>query len=416
MTAARTTLESKLSRTEFTLLVSMIMAVSALAVDMMLPAFGEMRTEFGLAADSNALAPVITFFLIGIALGQPIWGPLSDSVGRKPVLYAGLIIYIVAAIAAIFSPSLIALFIARFVGGLGAAAPRVISVGTIRDGYEGESMAKVLSYIMAVFLLVPIVAPSIGAGLLTIGSWKTIFLAIAVFAVAVGAWATRLPETLSPDRRLPLSFSKLAGAAGIVLRSRFVMGLTLAQTALFGFFASYLASSQIIIDDVFGLDSWFPIIFGLSAAVLGVGMLVNTRLLGIAPLRTILRGVFATYLVAALAILILTIATSGTPPIAVFAVPFIPILFAHALLIPNLNSAALIPMGALAGTAAAVIGTISTLGGALVGALIDVSYNGTVLPLSIGLAVGASIAFALFMWSDRVWETAVTHTPEVQTA
>jgi len=416
VTAARTTLESKLSRTEFTLLVSMIMAVSALAVDMMLPAFGEMRTEFGLAADSNALAPVITFFLIGIALGQPIWGPLSDSVGRKPVLYAGLIIYIVAAIAAIFSPSLIALFIARFVGGLGAAAPRVISVGTIRDGYEGESMAKVLSYIMAVFLLVPIVAPSIGAGLLTIGSWKTIFLAIAVFAVAVGAWATRLPETLSPDRRLPLSFSKLAGAAGIVLRSRFVMGLTLAQTALFGFFASYLASSQIIIDDVFGLDSWFPIIFGLSAAVLGVGMLVNTRLLGIAPLRTILRGVFATYLVAALAILILTIATSGTPPIAVFAVPFIPILFAHALLIPNLNSAALIPMGALAGTAAAVIGTISTLGGALVGALIDVSYNGTVLPLSIGLAVGASIAFALFMWSDRVWETAVTHTPEVQTA
>jgi len=126
--------------------------------------------------------------------------------------------------------------------------------------------------------------------------------------------------------------------------------------------------------------------------------------------------VFATYLVAALAILILTIATSGTPPIAVFAVPFIPILFAHALLIPNLNSAALIPMGALAGTAAAVIGTISTLGGALVGALIDVSYDGTVLPLSIGLAVGASIAFALFMWSDRVWETAVTHTPEVQTA
>jgi len=237
VTAARTTLESKLSRTEFTLLVSMIMAVSALAVDMMLPAFGEMRTEFGLAANSNALAPVITFFLIGIALGQPIWGPLSDSVGRKPVLYAGLIIYIVAAIAAIFSPSLIALFIARFVGGLGAAAPRVISVGTIRDGYEGESMAKVLSYIMAVFLLVPIVAPSIGAGLLTIGSWKTIFLAIAVFAVAVGAWATRLPETLSPDRRLPLSFSKLAGAAGIVLRSRFVMGLTLAQTALFGFFA-----------------------------------------------------------------------------------------------------------------------------------------------------------------------------------
>lgn len=237
-----------------------------------------------------------------------------------------------------------------------------------------------------------------------------------MFAIAVWAWATRLPETLPPDRRLPLSFSKLAGAAGYVVRSRFVMGLTLAQTALFGFFASYLASSQIIIDDVFGLDSWFPVIFGLSAAVLGIGMLVNTRLLGVASLRTILRGVFTTYLIAALVILALSIATGGTPPLVAFAVPFVPILFAHALLIPNLNSAALIPMGALAGTAAAVIGTISTLGGALAGAAIDGAYNGTVMPLSIGLAAGAILAFGLFVWSDRVWETSVTTRPPVPTA
>lgn len=394
----------------------MIMAVSALAVDIMLPAFGQMRSEFGLAADSNALAPVITFFLIGIALGQPIWGPLSDSIGRKRVLYAGLAVYVLAAIAAVFSPSLEALFLARFVAGLGAAAPRVVSIGTVRDGYEGETMATVMSYIMAVFLLVPIVAPSIGAGLLVVGSWHTIFLAIALFGTAVGVWATRLPETLPPDRRLPLSFSKLARAAGLVMRSRFVMGLTLAQTALFGFFASYLASSQIIIDDVFGLDSWFPIIFGLSAAVLGVGMLVNTRLLGVVSLRIILRGVFTTYLVAALAILALAFATDGTPHIGVFAVLFVPILFAHALLIPNLNSAALIPMGAVAGTAAAVIGTISTFGGALIGALIDVSYDGTILPLSIGLAVGASAAFAFFKWSDMVWDAAISEDAEAPVA
>lgn len=416
MSAAREIIESKLSRTEFTLLVSMIMAVSALAVDLMLPAFGEMRGEFGLEADSNAIAPVITFFLIGIALGQPIWGPLSDSIGRKRVLYAGFAIYMVAAIAAIFSPSLTVLFATRFVAGLGAAAPRVVSVGTIRDGYAGDSMAKVMSYIMAVFLLVPIIAPSIGAGLLIVGSWKTIFIAIAGFAVVVGAWATRLPETLTRDRRLPLSFSKLARAAGSVMGSRFVMGLTLAQTALFGFFASYLASSQIIIDDVFDLGSWFPFIFGISAAVLGVGMLVNTRLLGVASLRTILRGVFTTYLIAALAILALSLATGGNPPIVALAVLFVPILFAHALLIPNLNSAALIPMGALAGTAAAVIGTISTLGGALFGAAIDAAYDGTITPLSIGLAAGATLAFAMFVWSDRVWDASIATRPPVPAA
>ncbi|MGI9643107.1 MAG: hypothetical protein ACR2N9_10015 [Acidimicrobiia bacterium] len=144
-------------------------------------------------------------------------------------------------------------------------------------------------------------------------------------------------------------------------------------------------------------------------------MLLNTRLLGLFSLRAILRGVFGTYVVAALAILALAIGTDGTPHIGAFALIFVPILFAHALIMPNLNSAALIPMGALAGTAAAIIGTISTFGGALIGALIDVSCN-AILPLSTGLATGATAAFALFMWSDGVWGEAVGRTEEVPTA
>ena len=376
---------------------------------MMLPAFGEMRPVFGLDADSNALAPVVTFYLIGIALGQPVWGPLSDAIGRKRVLYAGLTVYVIAAVAAAFAPNLILLFVARFVAGLGAASPRVMSLGTVRDAFEGERMAKVLSYIMAVFLLVPIIAPTIGAGLLAVGDWRTIFFAIALFGVAVGVWATRLPETLPPEERLPLGFTKLARATGLVARSRFVMGLTLAQTALFGFFASYLASSQLIVDDVFGLDPWFPVIFGASAAVLGVGMLANTRLLDRFSLRSILRGVFTTYVVFALAILVVSLATDGSPSFWAFQGLLVPILFAHALLIPNLNSAALIPMGALAGTAAAVIGTVSTFGGAMIGATLDAAYDGTVLPLSVGLMVSAAVGTALYWWSDRVWDESTTH-------
>jgi DHA1 family bicyclomycin/chloramphenicol resistance-like MFS transporter len=299
------------------------------------------------------------------------------------------------------------LFVARFIGGVGAAGPRVVALGTVRDAFEGSAMAKVLSYIMAVFILVPIIAPAIGAGLLVISSWQAIFFAIALFGFAVGLWSARLPETLSPDRRIPLSFSKLWAAAGVVVSNRFVMGLTLAQTALFGFFASYLASSQLIFDDVFGLDSWFPLIFGLTAAVLGIGMLTNTRLLGVFSLRTILRGVFTTYVIASVALLGVSTATGGLPPVWLFLGLLAPMLFAHALLIPNLNSAALIPMGALAGTATAVVGTVSTFGGAVLGAVLDTTYNGTILPLTIGAALGALAAFVFFTWADRVWDVSV---------
>jgi MFS transporter, DHA1 family, multidrug resistance protein len=405
--AARDTIESRLSRLEFTLMISMIMAIVALAIDMMLPAFGSMRPAFGIPADSNALAPIVTFFFIGLALGQPVWGPLSDAVGRKRVLYAGLIVYTASSIGSAFAPSLGVLFVLRFIGGVGAAGPRVVAYGIVRDAYEGQTMAKVMSYIMAVFIVVPVVAPTLGSLVLAFGSWQLIFWIIAAFGIGVGLWSTRLPETLPTDRRIDLDVGRLLEAASTVLRNRFTMGLTLAQTALFGFFASYLASSQLIIDDVFGLDPWFPVIFGGSAATIGVGMLLNTRLLNIAPLRSLLRWILIGYLGSTLAFATMAWATHGTPPIWLFLAGLTPILLCHALLIPNLNAAAMIPMGNVAGTAAAVIGTISILGGALVGAGIDMVYNGTVIPFATASALGSTIAFALYLWADRVWEREV---------
>lgn len=404
MNAARDTIESRLSRLEFTMLISMIMAVVALAIDMMLPALGDMRSYFDLAADSNAMAPIVTFFLIGLALGQPIWGPISDALGRKRVLYAGLAVYIASSIGAAFAPSLGALFLLRLLGGIGAAGPRVVAYGIVRDAYEGQTMAKVMSYIMAVFIVVPVVAPTLGSLILALTSWQLIFWSIAVFGIGVGLWSTRLPETLPPDRRIPLSARPLMKATMAVLRNRYTMGLTFAQTAVFGFFASYLASSQLIIDDVFGLDAWFPIIFGGSAAFIGVGMLVNARLLNTVPLRSLLKRVLIGYTAATFSFAAIAWITGGTPPFWLFLAGLSPILFSHALMIPNLNAAAMIPMGDSAGTAAAVIGTISTLGGAVVGAIIDSAFDGTIIPLATAGALGSAVAFAFYLWADRVWE------------
>ncbi len=409
MNKARQTLESRLGRVELTVLMSMIMAVGALAIDMMLPAFGPLRAHFGLPADSNALAAVVTMFLVGLGLGQPLWGPLSDSLGRKRVLWSGLAIYVVAALVAAFSSSLPVLLAWRLVGGFGAGAARVVSQGVIRDAYEGEQMAKILSYIMAVFILVPIIAPSVGSAVLAVADWQTIFFVIAGFGVAASLWSLRLPETLPRERRIPLNLPKLLRAARAVATSRFAMGLTLAQTSMFGFFASYLASSQLIIDDVFGLGTWFPIIFGSQAALLGTSMLLNPRLLDRYGLRQVLRFVMASYCGATLVFAIIGIATAGRPPFWLFILGLAPILVAHAFVIPNLNAAAMMPMRNLAGTAAAIIGSISTLGGALIGAVIDQTYNGTVEPMMMGSAIVCAIGYGLYRWADRVWESATAH-------
>jgi DHA1 family bicyclomycin/chloramphenicol resistance-like MFS transporter len=407
MSAARDVIESRLSRIEFTMLISMIMAVIALAIDMMLPAFGAMRVDFGLAADSNALAPMVTFFLIGLGLGQPIWGPLSDALGRKRILYLGLGVYILGSIGAAFAPSLGILFAMRFVAGVGAAGPRVVANGIVRDAYEGQAMAKVMSYIMAVFISVPVLAPALGSLVLTVGSWQMIFWVFAVFAIGVAWWSTRLPETLPESRRIPLNARRLLEATGSVLRNRFTMALTFAQTAVFGFFTSYLASSQLIIDDVFGLDAWFPIIFGGSAAVIGIGMLLNARLLNVLELRTLLRLTIGGYTIAAFFFAAIAWTSGGTPPFWLFLAGLTPILLSHALLIPNLNAAAMIPMGDVAGTASAVIGTISILGGSAVGAIIDIAYNGTIIPLATAAALGCTLAFFFYVRADRVWDTTI---------
>jgi len=412
VSAARELIESRLSRATFTVMISAMMAVTALAIDMMLPAFTEMRVSFDLAPDSNALAPVVTFFFIGVALGTPILGPLSDALGRKPILYIGGVVYVAAAIGAALAPSLPLLFLARFVGGLGAAGPRVVALSVVRDAYEGQAMARVMSFVMAVFILVPVVAPSVGSLFVAIGPWQLTFWAIAAYGAVVTVWAIRLPETLHPDHRLALQFNRLVAATRIVLGHRFTMSLTLAQTAAFGFFASLIASSQLFIEDIFGLGDWFALIFAGQAAIVGVGVAVNTQVLKKVQIRFVLRGVFVGYILGGVLLVFVSLAWGGRPPLWAYLVATVPILFSHAFLMPNLNAASMLPMGAIAGTAAAVIGATSMLFGAVLGALIDRAYNGTVTPFAVSSLALALVGFALFKRADRIWDTAIDHRVE----
>lgn len=392
---------SDIGRREFTVMIAMIMALTALAIDIMLPTFGAVRSEYGLAADSTAPAAIVTFFFLGLAAAQVFFGPLADRFGRKPVLYVGLAIYFVSALAAAFAPTFEMVLLSRFVWGVGAAAPRVIALSVVRDTYQGEAMARTMSIIMSIFVLVPVIAPSLGAMILTFASWRWVFGACAIAAVLLTAWTVRLPETLDPANRLPLRFDSLVAAGKTVMTNRQTIGYTMAMTALFGVFMSYLASSELIIADVFNRAEQFPYLFGGLAAVMGAAMLVNAAIVSRVGLKRLVHIVLFGYVVGSAGLVALAVMTDGTPNFWIFALGLAVMLGMHALLIPNFNTLAMNPMGKMAGTAAAVIGTISIALGAGLGAILDRLFDGTVLPFTLGFFGCGVVAAGFVWWAER---------------
>lgn len=390
----------RLGRIEFTALLAMSMSLAALGTDMMLPAFGVMRADFGLAADSTQVAGVVTTYFFGLALGQVVYGPLADRFGRKPTLYLGYGVYILGAAASALAPDLNWLLAARFVWGLGAAGPRVITLAIVRDRFEGEAMSRAMSFIMAVFVLVPILAPSLGALVISVASWRWIFGTCALLASAMALWAVRLQESLDPVNRMELRFGRILLAARHVVGNRQTLGYTLALTALMGVFTSYLASSEIIYGRVFDAGDRFPVLFGGMAAVMGSAMLANAFVVGRFGTRRIAHAVLLGYVVAAFSFLAVAGATQGRPSLVVFLIGLAVMLASHALLIPNFNTIAMDPMGAVAGTASAVIGTISTAGGALLGTALDRAFDGTILPMTMGFSGLGVVALGCVLWAE----------------
>lgn len=382
-------------------MIAMIMAVGALAIDIMLPTFGAVRTEYGLGADSTAPAAIVTFFFLGLAAAQVFFGPLADRFGRKPVLYAGLALYVVSALAATLAPTFEMVLISRFVWGVGAAAPRVVALSVVRDSYRGEAMARTMSIIMSIFVLVPVVAPSIGAAILSVATWRWVFGTCALAAVLLGLWARRLPETLAPENRLPLRFDSIRAAGQTVVTNRQTVGYMMAMTFLFGVFMSYLASSELIISDVFDRAEQFPYVFGGLAALMGAAMLVNAGVVARIGLRRMVHGVMVGYVMGSVALVVVAVVSGGVPDFWIFVVVLAVTLSMHAFLIPNFNTLAMNPMGQVAGTAAAVIGTVSTALGAGLGAILDRLYDGTVLPFSLGFLAYGLVAAAFVVWVER---------------
>ena len=382
-------------------MLAMTMALGALGIDLMLPAFDEIRSAFDLASDSTRVAGIVTTYVLGLAMGTLIYGPLSDRVGRRPALSLGFALYALGALGAALAPSLGGILAARFLWGLGAAGPRTIVLAIVRDSYRGDELAKRMSLILAVFIVVPVLAPSLGALIVAVAPWRWVFWASLAFVSGIALWAMRIPETLDPSARIDSGVADILRAVRTVIGNRQTMGYMLALTVSFGAFVSYLASSELILSDVFDRAGLFPFFFGFLAAVMGTAMLSNSRIVDRFGVRPTVRHALIAYVAAAGTLLVVSVAAGGAPPLWLFTVLLGTVLIMHALLIPNANALAMDPMGQVAGTAASVIGFVSTGGGAAIGAAIDRAFNGTVTPLAIGFLVSAAAALLLTTWADR---------------
>lgn len=377
----------RLGETHLLALVSAIMALTALAIDMMLPAFDDIRVAFDLRDGSADTGRIVTVFFLGLALAQIVYGPLADRFGRKPTLYLGIAIYVLGAAGSALAPTFELLLVSRFVWGVGAAGSRVVAMAIVRDRFEGDAMAKAMSQVMAVFILVPILAPAIGAGVIAVLPWRGVFWTCVVFAAIITIWSLRLGETLDPADQRPLSVRATWSGFVEIVRIPVTSGYTLATVFLQAVFTAYLASSEVIIADIFGLGDRFPFVFGAVAVLFGVAALANGRLVERQGIDRVVNTVFAVLAPLCIVLVALAVAADGEPAFLLFMPVLGLVLASFMFLLPNLNSAAMTPVGHIAGTAAALTGAARIAIGALLGTLISNQVVDSVTPFAVGVAV-----------------------------
>lgn len=384
---------------EFVALCAAIISLGALGIDTMLPALPAIGQNLGAASPAD-WPLVITAFVLGFGLAQPIHGPLADRFGRRPVLLVSISIYVVANLVATASGSFTLLLVARFIGGLAVASARVVPVAMVRDLHSGRAMARVTSLIFMVFMAVPILAPALGQVILLLGSWRLIFGVIATLSLLILIWfAWRMPETLAPEKRQPLNPSTIAANWRTTLTDRYSLGYMLAATALQGALYGYLNTIQAVVDRVFGAPEMLAFVFAGAAVLLMAANLLNSRIVMRFGTRKISQSAVLSMIAAS--ILSLVVEASGGETIWTFALLQGVTLATFGLAGSNFSAMAMERMGAIAGTASSVQGFVSVTGGALLGVLVGRAFDGTTTPLHLAFLIAGITAFAIVALVER---------------
>ncbi|MEP9400340.1 multidrug effflux MFS transporter [Sphingomonas sp. VNH70] len=380
---------------EFVTLIAALMALTALGIDSMLPALPAIGSALDVA-EPNSRQFVITAFLLGFSIAQLVYGPLADRYGRRPVLIFALVATAITNLIAAIAGSFVLLLAARFASGAAVAASRVVTVALVRDCYAGRAMARVMSLAFIFFMAAPILAPTFGEVVLMFGSWRWIFGGIAIVTVAILAWfVARMPETLPASERQSLDPRRIAQGYGIVLRDRYAVGYTLAAALLQGGLFGFVGSIQQIMDVTFDRPKLLTIVFACVASTMAAASFFNSQIVMRFGTRLISHAALTGLIVVAALHLAITLA--GLESLVSFIILQALMMACFGLATSNFSAMAMENMGRIAGTASSLQGFVSTLGGAVLGALIGQAFDGTTVPLYGGfLVLGLIALFVVF--------------------
>jgi DHA1 family bicyclomycin/chloramphenicol resistance-like MFS transporter len=379
---------------------AVMISITALSIDMMLPALPEIGRDLRVGHANDAQL-VVSVLLLGMGIGQLLFGPLSDSYGRKPVIATGFVIFIIGCLFSIFTTRFELMVFGRLIQGIGTGGPRTAIIALVRDQYGGRSMARIMSLVMAIFIIVPVIAPALGQAVLMTLGWRAIFGVLMIQGVIALSWfSIRQPETLSPGDRIPFSSGRIQKGVVVVFKNRLSMGCTLASGFISGVLISYLSSAQQIFQEVYGLGREFPIFMATLALFVGGASFVNSRIVMRFGMRALSHRAIMSFISLMAIYLVITYSMDGRSPLWMMMAFFAPSFFCMGILFGNLNAMAMEPLKHMAGIGAAIIGSLSNFISSLFGAFIGRCYDGSTLPLVSGFVILGILTAIAMRWSE----------------
>jgi len=382
---------------EFIFLMASLMSVVALSIDAILPALGFMAQDFGV--NGSEIQLVITTLFAGFAIGQLIYGPISDRVGRLPGIYVGFGFFILGCILSMSAQSLEMVLVGRFLQGIGASGPRIMVSALARDCFSGRAMARIMSLSGSVFMMVPICAPMLGQVLLWFGPWHIIFVTYIILALLLCIWTwLRLDETLAQEKRRSIHPKVLWQAFVLVLSNRVAAGYTLVSGLVFGGFLGYLSSSQVLFQQIYDVGDAFPLYFSALVFPNLISSYLNAKLVMRWGMFRLVQLTNAWVFIGSLGLYLYAQSYAGVPPL-MHTMAFLFVIFAGiGFQFGNLNALAMEPLGEVAGMGASVVGAGSMFLSIPIGGLIGMSVNIDIFPIALGMAACSLVSLLLMHW------------------
>ncbi|WP_227804000.1 multidrug effflux MFS transporter [Marinomonas profundi] len=389
---------TRLPEKELVALFALMMSLTALSMDAMLPAFPFIAESLAIV-DYQQTQWIVSAMILGMVFGEIVFGPLSDAIGRKKSILIGISIYVAGSVIALLASSIEMFLLGRMIQGFGVAGPKIASRALIRDLYKGAAMARIMSFVMMVFILVPLLAPSIGQLVLQVADWPWIFALLIAQASIAGIWLLlRQPETLLKENRIPLSRKRLIADVRVILARRDVMAFTVLLGCIFAGLILHISTAQSLFQDVYDTGERFPLFFAMLAIGSAIINFSNGKIvLRVGMLRCVI-GALAVLLSTSFVLLLVTLYFDGVPPFALFMGLGMVMFSCFGMVFGNVNAMAMEPLGNMAGLGASLISSLSSVIAIVLATIVGQFYDFTVTPLASGFVIFSIIALLMLRY------------------